>query len=94
MTSKYEVVITSSFKKDYKRLVRRNYNMLLLDAVVSKLQNDEKLPECNKDHALTGNWNGYRECHIQPDWLLIYKIYEDKLILSLTRTGTHSDLDL
>ncbi|MCM1224616.1 MAG: type II toxin-antitoxin system YafQ family toxin [Lachnospiraceae bacterium] len=93
MTNKYQLVTTSSFKKDYKRLVKRNYNMFLLEDIVNKLQNGEELPAQNKDHALTGNWSGYRECHIQPDWLLIYKIYEDTLILSLVRTGTHSDVD-
>lgn len=90
--TKYELIITSSFKKDYKKLLKRKYDILLLDAVVEKLQNGEPLPEHNKDHALTGNWKGYRECHIAPDWLLVYRIYEKKLILSLTRTGSHSDL--
>ncbi|MCM1334810.1 MAG: type II toxin-antitoxin system YafQ family toxin [Bacteroides sp.] len=92
MTNKYQVVATSIFKKDYKRLIKRNYNVAFLNEVVSKLQRGEKLSESNNDHALTGNWKGYRECHIQPDWLLIYKVYNDKLVLSLTRTGTHSDM--
>ncbi len=93
MKNKYEIVMTASFKKDYKKIKKRNYNLELLEAVVDKLQNDEKLPEKNKDHELTGDWIGYRECHILPDWLLVYKIYENTLVLSLVRTGSHSDLD-
>ena len=57
-----------------------------------KLANSEPLPEKNKDHELTGDWVGHRECHIQPDWLLIYRIEDDVLVLTLARTGTHSDL--
>lgn len=66
--------------------------MQLMSEVVDKLQKGEPLPEKNRDHALSGNWAGYRECHITPDWLLIYEIIEDRLILALTRTGSHSDL--
>ena len=90
---KYKLVVTTAFKRDYKKLVKRKYNLDLLTKIVNSLLNDEKLPPKNKDHPLTGNWNGYRECHIEPDWLLVYKIYGDRLILSLSRTGTHSDLD-
>jgi len=90
---KYELLLTNSFKRDYKKILKRNYDVSLLENVVDLLLAGEKLPEKNKDHSLTGNWIGYRECHIEPDWLLVYKIYEDKLILSLVRTGTHSDLD-
>ena len=57
-----------------------------------KLASGEQLPEKNKDHALTGNWVGHRECHIQPDWLLVYRMENDLLVLTLARTGTHSDL--
>ena len=89
---KYELIVSGSFKKDYKKLVKRRYNIDLLEAVVDKLLNDEILPPKNRDHALSGNWAGYRECHIEPDWLLVYRINEDKLILALTRTGSHSDL--
>lgn len=67
--------------------------MTLLETVVELLLDGQTLPEKYRDHQLTGNWKGYRECHIEPDWLLVYKIYESKLILSLVRTGTHSDLD-
>ena len=90
---KYELLLTNSFKRDYKKILKRNYDVSLLENVVDLLLAGEKLPDRNKDHSLTGNWIGYRECHIEPDWLLVYKIYEDKLILSLVRTGTHSDLD-
>ncbi|MBO5561984.1 MAG: type II toxin-antitoxin system YafQ family toxin [Firmicutes bacterium] len=92
--SKYKIDFTNIFKKDLKRAKRRGYDMRLITDVVNKLQEGEPLPQKNRDHALTGNWEGYRECHIAPDWLLIYEIYEDRLILLLTRTGTHSDLDL
>ncbi|MCM1330267.1 MAG: type II toxin-antitoxin system YafQ family toxin [Ruminococcus sp.] len=91
--TKYELVTTVAFRKEYKKLVKRNYNMTLLDEVVEKLLNGETLPPKNNDHPLTGNWKGFRECHIEPDWLLVYRIYEDTLVLSLSRTGTHSDLD-
>ena len=90
---KYELVTTNAYKKEYKKLVKRNYDMALLETVVELLLDGQTLPEKYKDHSLTGNWKGYRECHIEPDWLLVYKIYESKLILSLVRTGTHSDLD-
>lgn len=90
---KYTIQRTASFKRDFKIIEKRNYNIDLFDNVIRLLANGESLPEKNRDHALTGNWNGYRECHITPDWLLIYRIFEDKLMLSLTRTGSHSDLD-
>lgn len=89
---KYAIERTSKFKKDYKNAIKRGLDIELLNNIIMKLANGEKLPEENKDHFLIGNYKGYRECHIQPDWLLIYKVVEDKLILSLTRTGTHSDL--
>ena len=90
---KYELSTTTEFKREYKKMVKRKYNMKLLDDIVEKLLKGEKLPPENKDHALTNNWNGYRECHIEPDWLLVYRIYENTLVLALARTGTHSDLD-
>ncbi len=66
--------------------------MELLENVISALAMGEPLPEKNNDHALFGNWLGHRECHILPDWLLIYRMEDDILVLVLTRTGTHSDL--
>ena len=94
MNRKYKLDFTNTFSKDLKKAKKRGYNIKLLSAVVDMLQSGEPLPDRNKDHALKGDWAGYRECHIQPDWLLVYKIYEDKLLLVLNRTGTHSDLDL
>lgn len=92
--SKYVLDYTNVFKKDLKHAKKCGYDMQLLGEVVSKLQNGEALPEYNKDHRLSGNWKGYRECHIQPDWLLIYRYFDSQLILSLTRTGSHSYLKL
>lgn len=89
---KYQVEVTSRFKKDYKTAMKRGLEIELLDNIIKLLANGEKLPDENKDHNLTGNYKGYRECHIQPDWLLIYKISDNILILSLSRTGSHSDL--
>jgi len=71
---------------------KRNLDMSLLDEIIAKLAQGIPLPSNNRDHELTGNYAGHRECHIQPDWLLIYRIEKDVLVLTLTRTGTHSDL--
>ena len=90
--SKYDVAWTGQFKKDYKLARKRNLKIELLDEIIRKLSAGEVLSQENRDHALSGNWSGYRECHVQPDWLLIYRIEEGLLILTLTRTGTHSDL--
>ena len=83
---------TNQFKKDYKLAMKRHLDISLLDDIIRKLAACEPLPEKNKDHALTGDWIGHRECHIQPDWLLVYRIEDDLLVLTLSRTGTHSDL--
>ena len=88
LTIKYE----TGFKKDYKRIVKRGYNVSLLEEVIDQLANKIPLPKKYKDHGLSGNYDGFRECHITPDWLLIYKIDDSELILYLTRTGSHSDL--
>ena len=88
----YSIKPTSKFQKDLKRIQKRGYDISLITEIIKKLSNGEKLPEKNKDHALTGNFEGCRECHITPDWLLIYEVYDKELILYLTRTGTHSDL--
>jgi mRNA interferase YafQ len=90
--TKYIVKPTTQFKKDYKLAMKRGFKIELLEDVVDKLAMGEQLPERNKDHALSGGWIGYRECYIQPDWLLVYRIDNDILVLTLTRTGTHSDL--
>ena len=90
--TKYTVKPTTQFKKDYKRAMKRGLNVDLLEKVVALLAMGEPLPEKNRDHELSGDWVGHRECHIQPDWLLVYRIEDDVLVLTLTRTGTHSDL--
>ncbi len=82
----------ASFKRDYKRLKKRGMNMDLLHEAISLLAKNEELPECYKDHALAGEFKGYRDLHICPDWLLIYKIENKELTLILSRTGSHSDL--
>ena len=89
---KYTVDTTSAFKRDYKKALKRHLPIEKLQAVVAKLADGEPLPPANRDHALTGNWANHRECHIAPDWLLIYQIKESVLVLELTRTGTHADL--
>lgn len=89
---KYAIRHTSAFKRDYKLMIKRHLPLEKLQAVVVKLSEGEELPAANRDHALTGNWTNHRECHIAPDWLLIYQIHEDLLILELTRTGSHADL--
>ncbi len=89
---KYNVKVTSKFKRDLKIAIKRGCNMKLMDYVVDNLATGNSLDPKFKDHALTGNYNGYRKCHITPDWLLIYKINNNDLILYLTRTGSHSDL--
>ena len=90
--TKLTVKLTTTFKKDYKMAMKRGRKLKLIDKVITTLALGENLPNENRDHDLHGNWKGYRECHIQPDWLLIYKIEKDILVLTLTRTGTHSDL--
>lgn len=90
--TKYEIKNTSQFKKDYKLAKRRGMDIGLLKELVVKLANGEALDVKYKDHSLSGNWIGHRECHIQPDWLLIYRYEEDVLVLTLTRMGSHSDL--
>ncbi len=89
---KYEVKFTSQFKKDYKLAMKRGRDVTALDKVVEMLAEGQTLPEEYNDHSLVGNFRGCRECHISPDWLLIYKLFENVLVLELSRTGTHSDL--
>ena len=89
---KYEIKPSTQFKKDLKLAAKRGYKIELLTDVVKKSANGETLDPKYKDHSLSGNFGFYRECHIQPDWLLIYEIDGRELILYLTRTGSHSDL--
>ena len=88
----YRIKPTSKFQRDLKRAARRGYNISLLTEVVKLLASGETLPSKYRDHDLIGGYVGCRECHITPDWLLIYEIEHDTLFLYLTRTGTHSDL--
>lgn len=89
---KYTLKPTTQFKRDLKKAQKQNKNLDLLNKILQQLADGIPLPEKNRDHALTGNYAGCRECHIQPDWLLIYEIAEDTLFLYLTRTGSHSEL--
>ncbi len=86
------IVLSNQFRKDIKLAVKRGYNLELLKNVVDMLANEQVLPPKFKDHNLMGNYSGFRECHIQPDWLLVYRIDQTDVILFLSRTGTHSDL--
>ena len=90
--TKYDLAVTAQFRKDYKLAKKRGLKMEALAEVVTLLAKGEALPEKNRDHNLSGNWIGHRECHVLPDWLLIYRIENEVLVLTLTRTGTHSDL--
>ena len=89
---KYEVIYTNQLKKDLKLAKKQNRDLNKLYKVVDLLSNDKKLDLSYRDHSLIGGYKGYRECHIESDWLLIYKIKDDKLALSLSRLGSHSDL--
>ena len=88
----YTVKFTNKFKKNYKLMIKRGKNIELLDHVINLLMNGRKLDEKYRDYELTGFWNGYRECHIQPDWLLVYYVENEILVLTLVDTGSHSDL--
>ena len=85
-----DVRYSTKFKKDFKACVKRHKDMALLQKVIDTLRIPEPLPVKNRDHNLSGNYAGYRECHIEPDWLLIYEQTEEELLLH--RTGTHADL--
>lgn len=87
-----EIYFENHFKKDIKRIKKRGLPLKELYAVIELLAQDTPLAVKYRDHALTGNFSGLRECHIRPDWLLIYRLHENKLILTLCRTGTHADL--
>ncbi len=89
---KYTVKFTGKFKKDYKHAIKQKQNIELLDEVIAVLAKGEELDEKYRDHDLRGNWKGHRECHVLPDWLLIYRYEADVLVLTLARLGSHSDL--
>ena len=88
----YDVKYTSSFKKSYKLIQKRGYDISALDKVIDMLRHGKKLDAKYKDHVLSGNYAGYRECHIKPDRLLVYLIENDTITLTLVNTGTHSDV--
>ena len=90
--NKYILERTTKFRKDYKSLEKSGYDMTLLDDVIIRLAEGETLPTKYCDHPLHGTYKGYRDCHIRGDWVLIYKIDKDTLILLLTETGTHSEI--
>lgn len=88
-----EIDLTNQFKKDLKKIAKQNKNRKKLDEVIELLQKEEPLAIKHRDHDLIGNWKGYRECHVTPDWLLIYKVIEGHVrLLRLARTGSHSEL--
>ncbi|MCA0404188.1 MAG: type II toxin-antitoxin system YafQ family toxin [Proteobacteria bacterium] len=85
---------STQFKKDLKKVMKQGKDRKLINDIIEKLQHREQLPQNNRDHALIGDYKGYRECHITPDWLLIYRIKNNNCVelLELTRTGSHSEL--
>ena len=87
-----EVILSNRFKKDLKLAKKRGMNLDELNAVVDQLAAMKPLPDKNRDHALTGDYIGFRECHVRPDWLLIYRVMDEDLVLFLFRNGTHTDL--
>ena len=91
-TDLLELKKTTQFRKDLKRMVKRRLDIDLLDEIIQTLREQKPLDPKHNDHALIGDYTGFRECHIQPDWLLIYLIDGKDLILTASRTGTHSDL--
>ena len=89
---KYKIQYSTKFKKDLKLAKKRGLDLEELKFVIDELAKGNKLDDKYKDHDLHGDWEGYRECHIEPDWLLVYQLYNDEVILYLVRTGMHSDL--
>lgn len=88
----YEVKFTNTYKKSYKLMKKRGLDISLLDKVVDMLRQGQKLDDRYRDHGLSGQFQGFRECHIKPDWLLVYLIEDDVLTLTLVDTGTHADI--
>lgn len=87
-----DVAFTSQFKKDMKRKRKQGADLAKIDAVITALRKGERLPDRYRDHSLSGTYCGHRECHIEPDWLLIYRIDQSMLVLTAVRTGSHSEL--
>jgi mRNA interferase YafQ len=88
----FAIVYSNKMKRDIKRIIKRGKNLSKLATVLDLLASGAQLPEKYQDHPLKGDMRGYRGCHIEPNWLLIYQIFEDKLIIAASGTGTHSDL--
>lgn len=88
----YQLKFTNKFKKSYKLMKKRGYDMNLLEDIIESLRQGKPLAEKHRNHQLSGNFTGYYECHIKPDWLLIYLIEDDILTLTMIDTGSHSDL--
>ena len=88
----YEILFSNQFKRSYKKCIKRGYNKALFEEVVTLLAESGTLPLRYKAHKLTGEWNGFWECHIQPDWLLVWEQHDEELIMLMLDTGTHSDL--
>ena len=87
-----DIILSNRFRRDLKAIKKRGLDLELLNAVVDTLAARQPLEEKHRDYALTGDYSGFRECHILPDWLLIYRVDDEELFLLLSRTGTHSDL--
>ena len=87
-----DVAFTSQFKKDMKRKRKQGADFAKIDETITMLRRGESLPERNRDHALSGTYRGHRECHIEPDWLLIYRLDSNLLVLTAVRTGSHGEL--
>ncbi len=88
----YTIKTSSTFEKDLTRCIKRNYNLKPFEDVVSLLESSGKLPVKYKSHKLSGNYNGFWECHLKPDWLIIWRQNDITRVIELTRTGSHSDL--
>ena len=94
MLYKREVQYSAQYRRDYRKAKKQGRNIASLREVIGLLANDEPLPEKHRDHAMQGNWKGYRECHVTPDWLLVYrKTNNGELFLVLARLDSHSELD-
>jgi mRNA interferase YafQ len=87
-----KIEYTTQFKRDLKLAKRRKNNLVLLQELMELIVSQRPIPAKHKDHLLTGNWQGHRELHIQPDWLLIYELLPKEKTVIFTRTGTHADL--
>jgi mRNA interferase YafQ len=87
-----DIEYTNQFKKDLKLIKRRNKDLKRLEKAMLDIQHEKPLAQSLKDHALKGNWVHHRECHLEPDWLLIYRLFKEESVVVFVRTGSHSDL--